>query len=71
MPKFTFRLSEKNACQIFQQLIDAVEYIHSMGVTHRDLKPENILMDFDGRIKIIDFGLSNQYKEGSDTLYCR
>ena len=35
-----------------------------MGVSHRDLKPENILIDFDDRIKIIDFGLSNVYKEG-------
>lgn len=33
--------------------------MHNVGVAHRDLKPENILMDYDGSIKIIDFGLSN------------
>ena len=41
-----------------------MEYLHSVGVAHRDLKPENILIDYDGKIKIIDFGLSNTYEKG-------
>lgn len=42
--------------------------MHNIGIVHRDLKPENILIDYDGRVKIIDFGLSNIYKK-SITIY--
>lgn len=56
------RLSEKEACKFFQQIISGVEYIHKLAIVHRDLKPENLLLDHHNSIKIIDFGLSNTYK---------
>ena len=60
-------LSEDESRNIFQQLIDAIDYFHQIGICHRDLKPENILFDTDEkkRIKIIDFGLSNLYIAGN------
>jgi 5'-AMP-activated protein kinase catalytic alpha subunit len=29
------------------------------------LKPENLLIDFDGSLKVVDFGLSNMYEQGN------
>jgi len=55
--------NEKQACEIMQQVIGAIEYCHNNGIVHRDLKPENILYSKEGDekdnpIKIADFGLS-------------
>ena len=58
------RLQEQDACKFFQQLLAGVEYIHKVRICHRDLKPENLLLDENNNIKIVDFGLSNIYKEG-------
>ena len=42
------------------QLLDALEYIHSLQLVHHDLKSSNILITRNGQnVKLIDFGLSN------------
>ncbi|KAH9421652.1 Eukaryotic translation initiation factor 2 alpha kinase 4, partial [Dermatophagoides pteronyssinus] len=44
--------------RIFNEICDALAYIHGSGIIHRDLKPSNIFFDFDYNVKVGDFGLS-------------
>ena len=57
-------LTERQACRFFQEIINSIEYLHSLNIVHRDLKPENLLLDkINNKItlKLIDFGISNCY----------
>ncbi|MCK8828255.1 protein kinase [Natroniella acetigena] len=45
-----------NLYDIFFQVLDAVEFMHSLKVCHGDIKPANILLS--EKVKITDFGTS-------------
>ncbi|KAG9103755.1 pkb-activating kinase-like protein, partial [Ceratobasidium sp. 392] len=57
-------LTAEGARYYTAQIVDAVGWMHGMGVVHRDLKPENILLDESFRVKITDFG-SARVESGS------
>ena len=45
--------------RVFNQLLDALEYLHGLQLVHHDLKADNILITRNGsNVKLIDFGLS-------------
>ncbi|NXP35086.1 E2AK1 kinase, partial [Leiothrix lutea] len=45
--------------KLFQEIVEGLCYIHSMGVMHRDIKPRNIFLHgSDHQVKIGDFGLA-------------
>ena len=60
------KLGEEEAAFFYFQLINGLEYIHSLGIVHRDLKPENLLLTNEHLLKIIDFGLSNYFTNDAD-----
>ena len=46
------------ALRAFYQLTDGILALHAAGKLHRDIKPSNVLVDADGRVFILDFGLT-------------
>ncbi|XP_030745729.1 SNF1-related protein kinase catalytic subunit alpha KIN11-like isoform X2 [Sitophilus oryzae] len=56
------KLSESSTRNYARQFVSALAHMHHLGVVHRDLKMENVMLNPEKtQIKIVDFGLSNQY----------
>ena len=51
-----------------KQLAEVLDYLHTRKppVIYRDMKPANIMLKPDGTIRLIDFGIAREYKEGKD-----
>jgi serine/threonine protein kinase len=59
--------NEPLAKKAFSQILDAVEYCHSIGIYHHNLEPKNILVTDDGHtLKLADFGLATTNYMTSD-----
>lgn len=57
------RLSEEDTVTILKQILNTIEYLHSIGVCHRDIKLDNIMINPDTlTIKLLDFGFSTKVK---------
>ncbi len=52
------RYSETEVQQFLVNLMQVLVFVHGRGVIHRDLKPANIMRHTDGRLFLIDFGVS-------------
>ena len=60
------KFSLQTVCMCGMQMMCRLEYIHEKGYIHRDIKPENFVTginDDSNTIYIIDFGLSQRYKD--------
>ena len=57
------KLSIKERLELFITVCTAVNYAHQNLIIHRDLKPGNIYITKDGRVKLLDFGISKVFTE--------
>ncbi|XP_071947965.1 eukaryotic translation initiation factor 2-alpha kinase 3-like [Antedon mediterranea] len=57
LSKNTLNRNRNSVLHMYSQLVDAMHYVHGLGLIHRDLKPSNIFFSNGKTIKIGDFGL--------------
>lgn len=48
---------------IVMQICKALSYAHRNGVVHRDIKPANILVDYEGHVRVVDFGIAGYFSQ--------
>lgn len=58
-------VDEETVARWYDDLRDALAYIHSCGVIHRDLKLQNVLIGPDGHAVLTDFGISKIFQPSS------
>ncbi|CAG0916905.1 unnamed protein product [Notodromas monacha] len=60
-------LEEHVARAYFRDIVLGLEYLHFQKIIHRDVKPSNLLLGNNGRVRVADFGVCNEF-HGSDAL---
>ena len=60
---------QAEALKIIAPACRALEVLHSKGFLHQDIKPENLILTNDGRVVLIDFGLTKKLEGGNNSTY--
>ena len=57
--------TEAEATRIIRAAAEALAHVHSTNRLHLDIKPGNIMLGNNGKVTLIDFGVSKQYDEAN------
>jgi serine/threonine protein kinase len=61
------QLAPEVATSMMWQLIQALKYLHSIGVWHRDIKSSNIFVTYEGGVRIIKLGDFGSARSAEDS----
>ncbi len=53
-------LPEKDKLKIFLAICETIQFAHNHLILHLDIKPNNILISEEGKLKLLDFGISRK-----------
>jgi eukaryotic-like serine/threonine-protein kinase len=63
----------EEAVRLCAEVAKGLAHAHAQAVVHRDLKPSNVFLCSDGRVKLLDFGMSHAFgwraREGGTPAY--
>ena len=55
-------LPEDKVIKYAAQILDALQELHKRNIIHRDITPSNVLVSSDDVVRLIDFGISRNWK---------
>jgi serine/threonine-protein kinase len=55
---FARRMPVPYVLAVAYQLLDVLAAAHARSIIHRDIKPQNLFVTYEGRLKVLDFGIA-------------
>ena len=66
---FKRKLNYTEVIELAIQLAGVLQYLHLKGIIHKDINPRNIMINSEGKMKLLDFGISsNLWSEAGEIL---
>lgn len=58
-------VDERQALDLAVQMCEILSYLHSQKIIHRDFTPDNLILNYQGKLRLIDFNVAQSTESGS------